>query len=146
MRRRPIRFAMAAVALAYLVAIFLPWVPRRVDAISLTPLSGVETSWALWTSFFTGSVLFLWELGFAIKGSRAAGADRIAAVLAGTTAVLGIIGIFEARATRLPILPDDSSLAYGAWLALPLIALLALGALAQAAVSIRTSMTVQQQE
>jgi hypothetical protein len=144
MRQRPLRFAMAAVALAYLVAIFLPWVPRQVEAISLTPLSGVETSWALWTSFFTGSVLLLWELGFAIKGSRAAGADRIAAVLAGTTAVLGIVGIFEARATRLPIVHDDSSLAYGAWLALPLIAFLVLGALAQAAVSIRTSMAVQQ--
>jgi hypothetical protein len=31
---RPLRFAMAAVALAYLVDVFLPWLPRRVEAIS----------------------------------------------------------------------------------------------------------------
>ena len=130
---------MAAVALAYLVDIFLPWVPRRIEAISL-PLSGVETSTALWLSFFTGFALFAWELIFAITGNRAAGADRIAAVLAGTTAVLAVAGILEARSTRIPVLHEDHSLAYGAWLALPLIGLLVLGALAQAAMSIRASM------
>jgi hypothetical protein len=138
--RRPLRFAMAAVALAYLVDIFLPWVPRRVETISL-PLSGVETSSALWLSFFTGFALFAWELGFAVKGSRAAGVERIAVVLAGTTAVLAIVGFFEARSTRIPILHEDHSLAYGAWLALPLIGLLTLGAFAQAGLSIRASMS-----
>jgi hypothetical protein len=131
---------MAAVALAYLVDIFLPWVPRRVEAISF-PLSGVETSTALWLSFFTAFVMFAWELGFAINGSRAAGADRIAAVLAATTAVLAIVGFFEARSTRIPVLHEDHSLAYGAWLALPLIGLLMLGAFAQAAMSIRASIS-----
>jgi hypothetical protein len=62
----------------------------------------VETSTALWLSFFTGFVLFAWELVFAINGNRAAGADRIAAVLAGTTAVLAIVGVLEARSTRIP--------------------------------------------
>ena len=137
--RRPLRFAMAAVALAYLVDIFLPWLPRRVETITF-PLSGVEASTALWLSFFTAFALFAWELGFAIKGSRAAGADRIAAVLAGTTAVLAIVGIFEVRSTRLLVLHEDNSLAYGAWLAVPLIGLLTLGAFAQAAMSIRASM------
>jgi hypothetical protein len=47
---------MAAVALAYVADVFLPWLPRRVEAVSLTPLSGVETSWAIWLSFFTGAV------------------------------------------------------------------------------------------
>ena len=140
---RPLRFAMAAVALAYLVDVFLPWLPRRVEAISF-PLSGVEASTAVWISFFTGFVLFAWELVFGINGSRAAGADRIAAVLAGTTAVLATVGIFEARSTRLPVLHEDHSLAYGAWLALPLIALLTAGAFAQAAVSIRASMSTQE--
>jgi hypothetical protein len=134
---------MAAVALAYLVDIFLPWVPRRVEALSF-PLSGVETSTALWLSFFTGLALFAWELGFAITGNRAAGADRIAAVLAGSTAVLAIVGILEARSTRIPVLHEDHSLAYGAWLALPLIGLLVLGAFAQAAISVRASMLSQQ--
>jgi hypothetical protein len=130
---------MAAVALVYLVDIFLPWVPRTVESLSF-PLSGVEASTALWLSFFTAFALFAWELVSAISGSRAAGADRIAAVLAGTTAVLAIVGIFEARSTRIPVLHEDNSLAYGAWLALPLIGLLALGAFAQAAMSIRVSM------
>ena len=138
--RRPIRFAMAAVALAYLVDIFLPWVPRRIEAISF-PLSGVETSSAVWVSFFSGFALFAWELGFAVKGSRAAGVERIAAVLAGTTAVLAIVGIFEARSTRIPVLHEDQSLAYGAWVALPLIGLLAFGAFAQARLSVRASMS-----
>jgi hypothetical protein len=140
---RPLRFAMAAVALAYLVDVFLPWLPRRLEAISF-PLSGVEASTAVWISFFTGFVLFAWELVFGINGSRAPGADRIAAVLAGTTAVLAIVGIFEARSTHLPILHEDHSLAYGAWLALPLIALLGAGAFAQAALSIRASMSTQE--
>jgi hypothetical protein len=131
---------MAAVALAYLVAIFLPWVPRRVETLSF-PLSGVEASTALWLSFFTGFLLFVWELVFAIIGNRRAGADRIGAVLAGTTAVLAIIGILEARSTRIPVLHEDSSLAYGAWLAVPLIALLVLGALAQARLSVRASLS-----
>jgi hypothetical protein len=138
--RRPLRFAMAAVALAYVVDVFLPWVPRRVEAVSLTGVSGVETSWALWLSFFTGLALFAWELGFAINGSRAAGADRVAAVLAGTTAGLAIAGLFEARSTMLPVLHEDHSLAYGAWLALPLIALMVAGALAQAVLSIKASL------
>jgi hypothetical protein len=131
---------MAAVALAYAVAVLLPWVPRRVEEISLTPLSGVEASWALWLSFFTGLLLFAWDLGFALKGSPAPGADRIAAVLAGTTAGLAIVGIFEARSTTLPGLHEDHSLAYGAWLALPLIALLIVGACAQATLSIKASL------
>ena len=126
-------------ALAYLVDVFLPWLPRRVEAISF-PLSGVEASTAVWLSFFTGFVLFAWELGFGIKGSRAAGADRIGAVLAGTTAVLGFVGFFETRSTRLLVFHEDHSLAYGAWLALPLIGLLMLGAFAQAAMSIKASM------
>jgi len=130
---------MAAVALVYLVDIFLPWVPRTVEGFSF-PLSGVEASTALWLSFFTAFALLAWELGFAIGGSHAAGADRIGAVLAGTTAVLAVVGIFEARSTRIPVLRDDDSLAYGAWLALPLIGLLALGAFIQAAMSIRVSM------
>jgi hypothetical protein len=142
--RRPLRFAMTALALAYLVVIFLPWVPRRVEAVSLTPLSGVETSWALWLSFFTGFVLFAWELGFAIRGSRAAGADRIAAVLAGTTAGLAIAGFFDARSTTLPVLHEDHSLAYGAWLAVPLIGLLAAGASVQALLSVKASMLTQE--
>jgi hypothetical protein len=137
--RRPLRFAMAAVALAYLVDIFLPWLPRSVETISF-PLSGVEASTSIWLSFFTAFALLAWELGFAIKGSRAAGADRIAAVLAGTTAVLAIVGIFEVRSTRLLVLHENNSLAYGAWLAVPLIALLIVGACAQATLSIKASM------
>ena len=138
--RRAVRFAMAALALAYVVDVLLPWVPRRVEEISLTPLSGVEASSALWLSFFTGLVLFAWEVGFAIKGSRAPGADRIGAVLAGTTAGLAIVGIFEARSTTLPVLHEDHSLSYGAWLAVPLIGLLIAGACAQATLSIKASM------
>jgi hypothetical protein len=130
---------MAAVALAYLVDIFLPWLPRRVEAISF-PLSGVEASTAVWLSFFTGFALFAWELFFGIKGSRAPGADRVAAVLAGTTAVLAIVGIFEVRSTTLLILHEDHSLAYGAWLAIPVIVLLVVGGSAQAAMSIRASL------
>ena len=129
---------MAALGLVYLVDIFLPWVPRTVETISF-PLSGVEASTAVWLSFFIAFGLFGWELGFAINGSGAAGVDRIGAVLAGTTAVLAIVGIFEARSTRIPILHEDNSLAYGAWLALPLICLLALGTFAQAAISLRAS-------
>ena len=87
---------MAAVALAYLVDVFLPWLPRRVEAI-LFPLSGVEASTAVWISFFTGFVLFAWELVFGINGSRAPGAERIAAVLAGTLEPL--IAPVEALAT-----------------------------------------------
>ena len=138
--RRGVRFAMAAVALAYAVAVLLPWVPRRVEEISLTPLSGVEASWALWLSFFTGLLLFAWDLGFALKGSPAPGADRIGAVLAGTTAGLAIVGVLEARSTTLPGLHEDHSLAYGAWLAVPLIALLIVGACAQATLSIKASL------
>jgi hypothetical protein len=115
--------------------------PGRGD---LVPLSGVEASTAVWISFFTGFFLFAWELVFGINGSRAPGADRIAAVLAGTTAVLAIVGIFEARSTHLPVLHEDHSLAYGAWLAVPLIALLTAGAFAQAARSIRASMSTQE--
>jgi hypothetical protein len=141
--RRAVRLGMAGVALAYVVDVFLPWVPRDVGPISL-PLSGVETSTAVWLSFFTGSALLAWELGFAVHGSRAAGADRIAAVLAGMTAVLAILGIFEARSTRIPVLREDDSLAYGAWLALPLIGLLVLGTLAQAGFSIWASQVAQE--
>ena len=143
MRRRAVRFGMAGVALAYVVVVFLPWVPRDVGPISL-PLSGVETSTAVWLSFFTGFALFAWELAFAVHGSRAPGADRIAAVLAGMTAVLATLGILEARSTRIPGLHEDDSLAYGAWLALPLIGLLVLGTLAQAGFSIRASQLAQE--
>ena len=137
--RRRLRFAMAALALAYLVDIFLPWLPRKVETLSF-PLTGVEASTAVWLSFFTAFPLLAWELGFAITRSRGAGVDRIGAVLAGMTAVLGIVGILETRSTRLLALHEDNSLAYGAWLALPLIGLLALGALAQAALSVQASM------
>jgi hypothetical protein len=89
-------------------------------------------------------VLFAWELGFAIRGSRAAGADRIAAVLAGTTAGLAIAGFFDARSTTLPVLHEDHSLAYGAWLAVPLIGLLAAGASVQALLSVKASMLTQE--
>jgi hypothetical protein len=141
--RRAVRFGMAGVALAYVVDVFLPWVPRDVGPISL-PLSGVETSTAVWLSFFTGLALLACELGFAVHGSRAAGADRIAAVLAGMTAVLASLGILEARLTRIPGLHGDDSLAYSAWLALPFIGLLALGTLTQAGFSIRASQVAQE--
>jgi hypothetical protein len=142
-RRRAFRFGMAGVALAYVIDVFLPWVPRDVGPVSL-PLSGIETSTAVWLSFFTGFALLGWELGFAVHGSRAAGADRIGAVLAGITAVLAISGILEARSTRIPVLHEDDSLAYGAWVALLLSGLLVMGALAQAALSIRASHVAQE--
>ena len=51
-----------------------------------------------------------------------------------------IVGIFEVRSTTLSILHEDHSLAYGAWLAIPVIVLLVVGASAQAAMSIRASL------
>jgi hypothetical protein len=121
---------MAVIALAYAVDVWLPWVPRRVEAISL-PLSGIEMGGATWWSFLTAFALFLSELAIALSGIASGWRDGVAALLALSTAALGLVGVLDARSTS--FLHPDHSLGYGAWIAIPLAAALLVGGAAHLA-------------
>jgi len=116
---------MAVLALTYVVDVFLPWVPRRVETISLSSLSGVETSTEAWLSFFAAFGLLLSELGIALFRTARGWRDGLAGFLAISTAGLGLAGVLEARSTW--FLHQDHSLASGAWIAIPLSAALLVG-------------------
>jgi hypothetical protein len=114
------------VALAYLVDVYLPWTPVKIESTSLGTRDGTDT-WPIPVSVLTGLMLVLWEARIAFSPRIRRWRHAAPAILAGVTGGIAIAGVMQAR--EIWLLHPDHSLAYGAWIAVPLGVLLLLGAL-----------------
>jgi hypothetical protein len=117
---------MAALALGYVIDVFLPWIWIDVGPISLSN-EGLDIAAATW-GFLAGLALALWELGAALSRKRRRWDAFVASGLGVGTGLLGIAAFIDAR-SGLSEQPKGE-LAYGAWIALPLSFLLVAGGLA----------------
>lgn len=123
---RAISGALAVVSGAYLVDLMLPWGPSEGLVNGRLVPHGIDLlPTGLGLSSAVG--LFLWELVGVLGIRRTTRSDSlISALLAGAAALIGLIGIVEMRMNGL--FEETASLDYGAWIALPLTALLLAGA------------------
>lgn len=118
---RAMSAALAFVGAAYIVDLFLPWVPGLRDL----ELHGIEVL-PTQLGFLSAIGLVLWELLGAMGIRRTARFDSlIASFLAAETAVVGLVPIVELRWGESYLDPNPS---YGWWIAIPLTGLLFLGA------------------
>ena len=122
------------VALAYLVDVFLPWVPVKFEGVSLGTRDGTYT-WPTPISLLTALMLVLWDARIALSPRIGRWRHAAAAVLAGLTGGIALAGVMQAR--EIWFLHPDHSLAYGAWIAVPLGVLLLLGGLGHLGAFIR---------
>ncbi|MEK6276037.1 MAG: hypothetical protein AABM30_11995 [Actinomycetota bacterium] len=126
MNHRLFSAGVAAVALAYLIDVFLPWIPLKYEGTSLGTWAGTR-AWPVPISVVTASMLLLWDVRIALSARIKRWRHVGAAVIAGITGGIALAGVLDARTTAL--LHPDHSLAYGAWIAIPVGVLLLLGAL-----------------
>ena len=134
MNQRLLSAAVATVALAYLVDVFLPWFPVKVEDITLGTRDGTET-WPTPYSVLSASMLALWDARIALSSRIRRWRHAAATVLAGATGGIALAGVMDAR--EIWFLHPDHSLAYGAWIAIPLALLLLAGALGHLVAFIR---------
>jgi hypothetical protein len=130
------RFISAVVALAgagFAVDVFLPWIEgRQTDAFSFNDIPGIDTSPS--SVAFAGAIaLVLWELLAFLGIARTTRADSLIAFFLATGTALAGAGTIAHVRWNPPFLPTRGDLAYGAWIAIPLVALLLVGGLAHLA-------------
>jgi hypothetical protein len=140
------RLVSALVALAgagFAVDLFLAWIEgRQTETFSFNDIAGIDTSPSS-IAFAGAIVLVLWELLALLHIARTIRADSlIAFFLATGTALAGAGTIAHARWNP-PFLPTGGDLAYGAWIAIPLVALLLIGGLAHLAFHVQRRLPVQ---
>ena len=133
MLARRVSSLVGLVAIAYVVFLFLPWA-KGADETSIGSRAGVDMVPGF-LSLASGVVLVLWEVLGAAGVRRAGRSDSLVSFfLAGSTAILGILGVIHAKwGDSSPFAVD---LAYGAFVALALAILLLLGASAHLALHV----------
>jgi hypothetical protein len=141
------RFISAVVALAavgFAVALFLKWIEgRQTEGFSFNEIAGIDIS-PSFVAFAGAIALVLWELLAILHIGRTTRADSlIAFFLATGTALAGAGTIAHARWTAPYGLPTGGDLAYGAWIAIPLAALLLVGGLAHLAFHVQRRLPAQ---
>jgi hypothetical protein len=118
--------ALTVVSGAYVVDLMLPWGPSEglLDG-KLVP-HGINVL-ATGLGLSTAVGLFLWEFVGVLAIRRTEASDAlVSALLASATALIGLMTIVEVRWNGR--FEQTASLDYGAWIALPLIAVLIAGA------------------
>jgi hypothetical protein len=126
MLSRIVSAAVAAVAIAYVVFLFLPWTEEG-DEFSFGGTTGLEFSPAFFT-FLTGVGLALWELLGVAGVRRTVASDAlIAFFLAAFTGIAGLSAIVH---TKWGNPYPSTDLGYAAFVEIPLASLLLAGAVA----------------